>query len=711
MGKVEDEFLGKGISYTLEEKKAIRRSMRKRFGARQWKKSVYGMYHDFLTEQKQQGVCVEEPQEELDVYDLAALAYLYRRMRETEVISEAHHIVVDEAQDCGVMVYAVLKECVRSCTYTVMGDVSQNIRMDYGISDWEGVKNILLTGERDNFCVLRKSYRNTVEIANFASNILAHGAFPGYGAEPVIRHGEPVAVVQTAATDLYREAAKICKGWQKDGFDTIAVICRDQKQAQETAELLQKELPVMPWDPEKASFEKGIMVFPVEYTKGLEFDAVLMLNPDRESYPTDDGHAKLLYVAATRALHRLEVLHTGNLTGLIADPILKKNKKRVSGTKKKVVIVQNPSDGQEASLPYGTGSMQESADACRAGGKAQGSARPAAAVPRPASAGAGRISRPKPVISGQPQKALHPLASLYGSNSQTAQGSGRAVGGSQTAQESGRAVGSSQTAQGSGRTVNGTIQPRVTGDIHARTASGVLSFGELPDTAKLRAAGHAKIDHSIRWVQRKEDGLYLQSRYGVVRLSPVGSGILRVTFSRGEMPPVHPAIAVARVEKNWQMREKPALVEMRTPEMYVVADKKTGALRFLDKDSEILLEESRQDRCLIENAPNGGRSRLFFDWKKGEGLYAAGALGKGGIRLEKTARCISHGVENELPYLISDRGYGILPASSKEVIFCSLPVYGNQICLEGTQQPDYYIIVGKKLETLLKACAYLCGKL
>ena len=467
----------------------------------------------------------------------------------------------------------------------------------------------------------------------------------------------------------------------------------------------------MPWDPEKASFEKGIMVFPVEYTKGLEFDAVLLLSPDRESYPIDDGHAKLLYVAATRALHRLEVLHTGNLTGLIADPIPKKNKKRVSGAKKKVVIVQNPSGGQEAPLPYGTGAMQESADARRAGGKTQGSARPAAAAPRPTSAGAGWTSRPKPVISGQPQKALHPLASLYGSNSQTAQGSGRAVGSSQTGQGSGRAVGNRQSAQAAGRTVNGTVQPRVTGDMHAYTASGVLSFGELPDTAKLRAAGHAKIDHSIRWVQRKEDGLYLQSRYGVTRLSPVGSGILRVTFSRGEMPPVHPAIAVTRVEKNWQMREKPTLVEMRTPEMYVVADKKTGALRFLDKDSEILLEESRQDRCLFENAPNGGRSRLFFDWKKGEGLYAAGALGKGGIHLEKTARCISHGVENELPYLISDRGYGILSASSKEVIFCSLPVYGNQICLEGTQQPDYYIIVGKKLETLLKACAYLCGKL
>ena len=117
--------------------------------------------------------------------------------------------------------------------------------------------------------------------------------------------------------------------------------------------------------------------------------------------------------------------------------------------------------------------------------------------------------------------------------------------------------------------------------------------------------------------------------------------------------------------KNWQMREKPTRVEMRTPEMYVVADKKTGALRFLDKYSEILLEESGQDRCLIENAPNGGRSRLFFDWKKGDGLYAAGALGKGGIHLEKTARCISHAVsythlQADRPFRFMSKRFGII---------------------------------------------------
>ena len=92
------------------------------------------------------------------------------------------------------------------------------------------------------------------------------------------------------------------------------MICRNEAEAAHAARELSKRLPVAESDLEKAVFDKGVMVLPVEYTKGLEFDAVLLLDPDREQYPADDGHAKLLYVAATRALHRLCVLHTGNLT-------------------------------------------------------------------------------------------------------------------------------------------------------------------------------------------------------------------------------------------------------------------------------------------------------------------------------------------------------------------------------------------------------------
>ena len=64
------------------------------------------------------------------------------------------------------------------------------------------------------------------------------------------------------------------------------------------------------------------MVLPVAYTKGLEFDAVLLFDPSERKYPADDSHVKLLYVAATRALHELAVFHRGRLTRLLQTPLL-----------------------------------------------------------------------------------------------------------------------------------------------------------------------------------------------------------------------------------------------------------------------------------------------------------------------------------------------------------------------------------------------------
>ena len=340
--KIKDEFLGKGVRYTEPEKKAILKAYRGRYGANVWKKSIFELYREFLTRQIQQGYKVDIPGASaaditsssndmagsasgkiaLDVYDLAALAYLYKRVKETEVIQEASHVVIDEAQDFGMMAYCVLKFCIKDCTYTIMGDVSQNIHFGYGLNDWEELKDLYLPDPMDSFGILKKSYRNTVEISNFATNILHHGQFSIYPVEPIIRHGNAPAVYHLSdRSRLFQKAADICKDWQKRGLGTIAVICRNQKNAAAAAKELGRLVDIMESDLETAEFGNGILVLPVEYTKGLEFDAVLILDPTREEYPVDDGHAKLLYVAATRALHELCVLHTGNLTGLIADPV------------------------------------------------------------------------------------------------------------------------------------------------------------------------------------------------------------------------------------------------------------------------------------------------------------------------------------------------------------------------------------------------------
>ena len=127
VSKIKDEFLRKGLQYTEAERKAILKAYRGKFGGRIWKRSIYEMYQEFITGQIKKGYMVDLPEDAFDVYDLAALSYLYKRVKEKDVISEAHHVVIDEAQDFGMMAYCALKFCMTGCTYTVMGDVSQNI--------------------------------------------------------------------------------------------------------------------------------------------------------------------------------------------------------------------------------------------------------------------------------------------------------------------------------------------------------------------------------------------------------------------------------------------------------------------------------------------------------------------------------------------------------------------------------------------------------
>ena len=319
LAKFENEVSGKEVTFPAREKKALKRKYEKYFGDGKWRGSIFDLYLQFLEQQEEKGKAVEVPENSFDVYDLAALAYLYKRIKENDPVREASHVVIDEAQDFGMMAYQVLHYCLRDCTYTIMGDTSQNIHFSYGLNDWEELKKLILTGTYDAFGVLRKSYRNTVEISDFANEILRHGDFAIYPVEPVLRHG--TAVRKEAFDDeeaLLAAGVQTIKTWQAQGYETIAVVCRDEAEAADTARKLKQYVPVVEEDLETAEFGEGVMVLPVAYTKGLEFDAVLLLDPTEEKYPENDGQVKLLYVAATRALHELAVLYTGELTGILA---------------------------------------------------------------------------------------------------------------------------------------------------------------------------------------------------------------------------------------------------------------------------------------------------------------------------------------------------------------------------------------------------------
>ena len=321
LSRLENELMGKEVQYSPDEKKALNRFYRQYFGPKKWKYSTYDIYSDFLkAQEKKYHTVFPFDATAPDLYDLAALAYIYKRTKENDPIEEAHHVVIDEAQDFGMMAYMSLHYCMRGCTYTIMGDVAQNIHYEHGLNDWTELTDNFLTGEYDSFNLLRKSYRNTVEISHFATDILRHGSFSIYPVEPIIRHGKDVEITAFADdNELIRNTAAKINAWKEAGYETIAIICPDIDTSRAAANELAEYTQVNDFD--AMEFDTGTMVLPITYTKGLEFDCCILMNPDIDAYPACDANVKLLYVAATRALHELAVYHTGTLTPLIAEPI------------------------------------------------------------------------------------------------------------------------------------------------------------------------------------------------------------------------------------------------------------------------------------------------------------------------------------------------------------------------------------------------------
>lgn len=734
--KIKDEFLKNGLRYSEKERKAILKEYRGYFGKKIFDTSIFELYQRFLLEQKEKGYEVSVPEQAYDVYDLAALAYLYKRMKETEVISEAHHVVIDEAQDYGMMAYAVLKYCIKDCTYTVMGDVSQNIHFGFGLADWEELRKLFCSQDGDSFGILKKSYRNTVEISEFATKILHHGSFEPYPVEPIIRHGKEVEVMQLPTKrELYEETARRCRAWQKQGLNTIAIICRTPEKAELVARQLGRLIPVCESNLEKAVFSDGIMVLPVVYTKGLEFDAVLIFDPDKEEYPVDDGHAKLLYVAATRALHELCVLYREELTGLIADPLPEEKQKEIDRKVQQLLeeeqARQNTS-GISAESKYDNtiennniiennkGSLQLNKKYGNAIGKndSQSKLQEESRKETRQKTGTNLSENEQEKQTGQETAQIRPklqvrprvAATLKKPQVVTPPSQSMLLTGVQPIVIKSKEQKALEAMQREQEAIKAQAAEKLRKEkLRKKKMPGVPLFGDMPENDRLRPAGHSKIDLTIRWVHERPDGLYLQSRYGMLRICPVSKAAVRVSFCREDtfdaqkqiydknglqygmagtrtgMTGTHtgaadPMDSYIDLHIKWKYRDKGSMVEMMTPGLLLEIDKGAGNIRFLTKDRKVLCEERKTECRLIE----ADKSWQFFDWKK-EKISIPNRGNSLGFSMKGSARYI-HGKEGELPpMMVSDRGYRVEVLAEGPVICCDIPSYGSYFQVAGTE--------------------------
>ncbi|WP_253851746.1 RNA polymerase recycling motor ATPase HelR [Mycobacterium sp. 1423905.2] len=187
------------------------------------------------------------------------------------------HVVVDEAQELSAMDWRVLMRRCPARSFTVVGDLAQR-RSAAGATSWDAMLEPYVPG-RWVYRSLSVNYRTPAEIMSVATALLADFA-PGVQAPESVRVcGVPPWARRVAPAEVPAAVAEFVRAEARREGTSVVIGPAGVPNA----------------------------VLPSE-TKGLEFDAVLVVAPE-QIIAAGPGGAADLYVALTRATQRLGVLH------------------------------------------------------------------------------------------------------------------------------------------------------------------------------------------------------------------------------------------------------------------------------------------------------------------------------------------------------------------------------------------------------------------
>lgn len=282
-----------------EEKEIIREKFMKLYATR----DLYLIYNQFLKENGYPMLPkVPLERRKLRYEDVYPLLYLKYRLQSQQGRSNIKHLVVDEMQDYSRLQYEILQK-IFSCRMTILGDKAQT--MDEKQQD---VLTFLpkIFGRDIHKIIMNKSYRNTMEIASYANQLAGITDMDLFE-----RHGAPVVEMDFAGTEQVLEAVVSELKLGEEEYETAAVICRTEKEAEQMWLFLKERLEQNGFDVKgrlsyldrnSTSFKKGLTVTTFYLAKGLEFDQVFSVFPKEDQTPLSK---QARYIAATRALHEL----------------------------------------------------------------------------------------------------------------------------------------------------------------------------------------------------------------------------------------------------------------------------------------------------------------------------------------------------------------------------------------------------------------------
>lgn len=244
--------------------------------------------------------------------DAIAIAYLYLKIYGTNKYINIKQVVIDEAQDYYPLQYEIFNLLFSNAKFTILGDMKQTLAKKEDISFYEQIQKIL-NKKKSSLIMLDKSFRCTNEILNFSLKFIEKSS----QIKSFNRNGDSPKVYIADNSEIFiDEIVKEINLCQEKGFQSICLICKTEKNSIYLFNKIKHKLDIQLIKNGSVSDLQGVFILPVYMSKGLEFDAVLICDADSQNYHDEDDK-NLLYVACTRALHKLSLFCENEVSPLI----------------------------------------------------------------------------------------------------------------------------------------------------------------------------------------------------------------------------------------------------------------------------------------------------------------------------------------------------------------------------------------------------------
>ena len=244
--------------------------------------------------------------------DAIAIAYLYLKIYGTNKYKNIKQVVIDEAQDYYRLQYELFNLLFSNAKFTILGDMKQTLAKKEDISFYEQIQKIL-NKKKSSLIMLDKSFRCTNEILNFSLKFIEQSS----QIKSFNRNGDSPKVYIADNSEIFiDEIVKEIKLCQEKGFQSICLICKTEKNSTYLFNKIKHKLDIQLIKNGSVSDLQGVFILPVYMSKGLEFDTVLICDADSQNYHDEDDK-NLLYVACTRALHKLSLFCENEVSPLI----------------------------------------------------------------------------------------------------------------------------------------------------------------------------------------------------------------------------------------------------------------------------------------------------------------------------------------------------------------------------------------------------------